>query len=82
MHVYGCGNKLVMEADNHSVGLLLRLCTMVLHVLACYIIIPHGSDGCRVAFAASDYAPGARCAQLDGVVVRLVVVYHHKHKTE
>ena len=45
MHPYGCGNKLVMETDNYGVGLLLHLCRMVPHELACYTILPDGSDG-------------------------------------
>ena len=50
-HPYGCGNKLVVERDDHGVGMLLRLRQTVPNEVACYTILPDGSDGCRVAFA-------------------------------
>ena len=70
----------MMETDNHRVGLLLCLHIMALHKLACYIILADGSDGSRVAFAASEYVSGKRGALLDGVVVCLVVVYCPEYK--
>lgn len=70
------------ETDNCGVGLLLRLHRTVPHELACFIILPHGSDGCQVAFVASEYAFGDSGVWLNCVVVWLVVVYHPNMKTE
>jgi hypothetical protein len=36
--------------------------------LAGYIVLADGSDGCRVCFAAREYAVGARGQSLDGTV--------------
>jgi hypothetical protein len=43
--------------------------------LACYAIRRDGTDGCRVAFAAKEYAAGEKGVILDGVIVRIVDVY-------
>ena len=53
----------------------LRLRMKVLDELACYIMKRDGTDGCRVAFAAKEYAVGEKGAKLDGVIVRIVDVF-------
>ena len=79
-HPYGCGNKLVVERDDHGVGMLLRLRQTVPNEVACYTILPDGSDGCRVAFAAREYASGEIGVRLDGAAVRVMIVYHPDHE--
>ncbi len=80
MHPYGCGNKLVVERDDHGVGMLLRLRQTVPNEVACYTILPDGSDGCCVAFAAHEYASGENGVRLDGAAVRVMIVYHPDHE--
>ena len=43
--------------------------------LACYVVRRDGTDGCRVGFAAKEYAAGEKGAKLDGVIVRIVDVF-------
>ncbi len=70
VHPYGCGNALVLEADNsHGVGMKLRLRLVDGSHLACYAIKSDGSDGCRVCFAAREFAVGRRGQRLDGCIV-------------
>ena len=52
LHPDGCGNSLVLERDDHGVGMQLWLRIMAPGKLACYYIDSDGSDGCCVAFAA------------------------------
>jgi len=46
-----------------------------------YTMNSGGSDGCHVAFTANEYAYGEREAQLDGVIVCLVIVFDPKMRT-
>ena len=73
-HPDGCGN-VVLERDDHGLGLLLRLRMIRKDELAAYAVKPDGSDGSRVAFAAKEYAAGDNCSRLNGAVVRLVDVF-------
>jgi hypothetical protein len=43
--------------------------------LAACAMKPNGSNGCRVAFAAKEYAAGDNGSRLNGAVVRLVDVF-------
>ena len=58
LHPFGCGNIVVLERADGGVGMLVRLRMLVRDELACFAINPDGSDGCRVAFAAGEYAAG------------------------
>jgi hypothetical protein len=69
-----CGNILLLEQSNHGIGIYLRLHMMVQDKLACYAILPYGSDGCPVAFAAMEYAVGDRELCLDCTISKLVDV--------
>jgi hypothetical protein len=55
--------------------MLVCLRMLVHDELACFAINPDGSDGCRVAFAAREYAEGENGRSYDGALVRLVAVY-------
>ena len=52
----------------------------MLNEVACYTILPDGSDGCRIAFAAREYASGENGVRLDSAVVRIMIVYHPDHE--
>ena len=91
-HPDGCGNSLVVERSNNGIGMELRLRMKAADELACYVMKPEGTDGCRVSFAAKEYAAGENGLRLDGAVVRIVGVflldnpnqtvrglYHHNH---
>ena len=52
----------------------------MLNEVACYTILPDGSDGCVIAFAAREYASGENGVRLDGAVVRIMIVYHPDHE--
>ena len=91
-HPDGCGNTLVVERADNGVGMDLRLRMKVADELACYVMKPDGTDGCRVAFAAKEYAAGDNGMRLDGAIVRIVDIflpdnpnrmvrrlYHHNH---
>ena len=91
LHPFGCGNALVLERDNtHGVRMKLRMRLVDKTNLACYEMHPNGSDGCRVCFAAREFAIGRRGQFLDGctaVIKELVLpddtnsakrhLYHH-----
>ena len=68
---FGCSNILVLERADCGVGMLVRLRMLVQNELACFAINPDGSDGCRVAFAAREYAAGENGRRFDGALVRL-----------
>ncbi len=44
--------------------------------LAGYEVLADGSDGCRVCFAAREYAVGPRGQNLDGAVVFITEIVH------
>ena len=58
LHPFGCGNIVVLQRGDGGVGMLLRVRMIVDNELACFSLNPDGSDGCRVAFAAREYAAG------------------------
>ena len=70
-HPFGCGNALVLERDSHGVGLQIRLRMVDGNSLAGYQIQVDGSDGCRVCFAAREYAVGVGGQRLNGASVRI-----------
>jgi hypothetical protein len=73
LHPFGCGNALVLEKDElHGVGMLIRLRLVDVSHLAGYEVMPDGSDGCRVCFAAREFVIGRRGQRLDGAMVRIV----------
>jgi hypothetical protein len=91
-HPDGCGNSPVVERFDNGVGMELWLRMKVADELACYVIKPDGTDGCRVAFPAKEYAAGENGLWLNGAIVRMVEVflpynpnrtvrhlYHHDH---
>jgi hypothetical protein len=45
--------------------------------LVCYIMKSDGTDRCRVAFAAKEYAAGEKGSRLDGAIVQIVDVLLH-----
>ncbi|KAL3793036.1 hypothetical protein HJC23_003044 [Cyclotella cryptica] len=68
LHSFGCGNTLVLETGSHGVGMPIRLRLLQKTHLAGYAILPDGSDGCRVCFAAREFAVGVGGQRLDGAV--------------
>ena len=80
LHPFGCGNILVLQRGNGGEGMLLRVRMIVENELACFALNLDGSDGCRVAFAAREYAAGKNGRRFDGVLVRLVAVYSPEHE--
>jgi hypothetical protein len=69
LHPDGCGNSLVLERDDHGVGMELRLRMKVVDEMACYTIKPDGTDGCRVSFLAKEYTAVDRGVRLNGAIV-------------
>ncbi len=80
LHPFGCGNILVLNQEDLGVGLHLRLCSLVRNELACYTINDDGSDGCRICFAAREYAVGENDYRLDGAIVKLTDVFMMDHE--
>ena len=78
-HHFGCGNALLMSLPANGCGVLLRLRKTLCGDLVAYVVLPDGSDGCRVAFAPREQAAGPRGCFLDGVVVRMIEVYTPDH---
>ena len=54
LHLIGCGNFLVVNLDDHGVGIQLHLRMMAQHKLARYNINEDGTDGCPVCFVARE----------------------------
>jgi hypothetical protein len=69
VHPDGCGNSLVIERADNGVGM------KVADELAAFVMKSDGTDGCRVAFAAKEYAAGENGLRLDGAIVRIVDVF-------
>ena len=82
----------MLGRDDHGVGMELWLRMKAVDDTACYTIKCDGTDGCRVAFLAKEYAAGDRGLRLNGAIVRIVDVfqpdnpnrmarrlYHHNH---
>jgi hypothetical protein len=68
IHPFECGNALVLAEDGkrHGVGMKLRMWLVDKTHLAGYQMLPDKSDGCRVCFAAQEFAVGQRGQPLDG----------------
>ena len=75
LHPDGCGNSLVLEREDHGVGMELRLRMKAIDEMACYTIKPDGTDGCRISFLAKEYASGDKGLRLNGAIVRIVEVF-------
>ena len=73
-HPYGCGNAL-LEQQRNGVGRLVRLRLVEKTNLAGYAVGEDGTDGCRVCFAAREYASGENGHRLDGSLVRITAVF-------
>jgi len=72
-------NSLVVNMVDSGVGLCLRLRSFVRNELAGYTIHDDGSEGCRVCFAAREYAAGDNDRRLDGAIVQIVEVFMADH---
>ena len=71
-HPYGCGHFWVLEkSPSHGVGLHFRLRLVDGSHLTGYIVEADGSDGCRVCFAAREYAVGVNGVWLDGCIFQI-----------
>ena len=57
--------------DLHGIGMLIRLRMVHGSHLAGYEVKSDGSDGCRVCFAAREFAIGSRGQHLDGATVQI-----------
>ena len=60
---------MVLERPTHGVGLQIRMKMVEGIHLAGYMVNDDGSDGCRVCFAAREYAAGVTGQLLDGASV-------------
>ena len=74
VHPYGCGNAL-LEQQGNGVGRLVRLRLVERTNLAGYEVSEDGTDGCRVCFAAHEYASGENGCQLDDSLVRITAAF-------
>jgi hypothetical protein len=74
VHPYGCGNALI-EEEGDGVGRLIRLRLVENIHLAGYVIKDDGTEGCRVCFAAREYAIGNTASKLDGAILRITAVF-------
>ncbi len=81
LHPDGCGNSLVLERDDHGIGMELRLRMKGMDEMACYTIKTDGTDGCRIAFLAKEYVVGDRGLRLNGAIVQSVDVFYPKIQT-
>ena len=79
LHPFVCGNSLVVNRVDSGVGLCLRLHSFVRNELAGYTIHYNGSEGCRVCFAAREYAAGENDCRFDGAIVRIVEIFTADH---
>jgi hypothetical protein len=75
LHPDGCGNYLVLERDDHGVGMELRLRMKVVDEMACYTFKPDGTDGCHNSFLVKKYVTGDRGVRLNGAIVQIVEVF-------
>ncbi len=72
-HPY-CGNALIKE-ECDGVGRLIHLRLVENIHLADYVIKDDGTEGCRVCFAAREYAIGNTASKLDGAILRITAVF-------
>ena len=70
-HPFGCGNSWIYEGPYHGVGMQIRLRLVDGSDLAGYTVQVDGTDGCRVCFAAREYAVGSSGVRLDGCIFRI-----------
>ena len=70
---------MVVNRVDSGVGLCLRLRSFVQNKLAGYIMNDDGSEGCRICFAAREYAAGESDRRLDGAIVKIVEVFTADH---
>ena len=80
LHPFGCGNSLVINWDNHGLGMQLHLRMTVPHELARYTINGGETDGCRVCFVAWDVLAAGNVTWLDGVIVCIRTVFTSDYK--
>jgi hypothetical protein len=73
-HPYGCGNALI-ERSGNGVGTFIRLRLVEVSHLDGYAVNDDGTDGCRVCFAAHEYAIGPNAQLLDGALLRITEVF-------
>ena len=73
-HPYGCRNALI-EEEGDGVGRLIHLRLVENIHLAGYVIKDDGTEGCRVCFAAQEYAIGNTASKLDGAILRITAVF-------
>jgi hypothetical protein len=73
-HPFGCGNAFI-EQQGNGVGMLVRLRLIESTHLAAHDVRGNGTDGCRVCFAAREYAIGPNAQLLDGVLLRITEVF-------
>ena len=75
LHPDGCGNSLVLERDDHGIGMELRLRMKAVDEMACYTIKSDDPDGCRVSFLAKEYVASNRRVRSNGAIVQIVEVF-------
>jgi hypothetical protein len=80
LNPFGCGNIVVLQHADGRVGIPLCLCGLVPNELACFVINPDGSDGCRIVFVAREYAGIENARWFAGALVHLVAVYLLEHE--
>jgi hypothetical protein len=79
-HPGGCGEVLVFDEEDSGVGIKFRLRITNPNELGVFMIKEDGSDGCRVTYAARQYATQENAARYDGARVRLVQVFTRFHE--
>jgi hypothetical protein len=79
LHPFGCGNSMVVNRVDSGVGLCLWLRSFVRNELAGYIMNDDGTEGCRICFAAREYAAGENDRRLDGAIIKIVEVFTADH---
>jgi hypothetical protein len=73
-HPVGCGNAFI-ERQGNGVGMLVRLCLVEFTHLAGYDVRDDGTDGCRICFAAREYATGPNDQFLGGALLLTTEVF-------
>ena len=74
MHPYGCGNVHIKDEGN-GVGHLICLHLVEKVHLVGYAVQSDGTDGCRVCFAAQEYASGETARQLGSSLLKITEVF-------
>jgi hypothetical protein len=73
-HPDGCG-IVVLERDDHGLGILLHWCMVRKDELAAYAMKSDGSNGCHIAFVEREYAASDNGSRLNGTAVHLVDIF-------